>query len=129
MRQVSFALGWLALAALVVPAAQAPPAADWAGTWVGSVDTGMGVDTITIILKKDGSTFAGTVNDTLGFVEKDTTISEVKPAGPEISFSFKALGGSIDLAMKLSVEAGKISGQMMNKAIGEWGPFQSLIKK
>lgn len=103
---------------------------DWSGTWVGSIDTrSLGIDTFTVILKKEGSTFTGLVNDTMGLVEKDAAVAEVKLAGREISFSFKALYGTADWVMKISIEGDRISGQLMNKAVGEWGPFQGLVKK
>ncbi len=130
MNTPKVALGFLAALGLVVLAAPALPAVDWAGTWTGSIDTqAMGVDTITLVLKKADKTYTGTIEDSLGLVEKNTAITEVKLEGDEISFSFKAVGGSMDFMMKLTAKGGKISAQLMNKAIGEWGSFESISKK
>jgi len=124
------ALVFLIFSGLAVSAVPSSPAVDWSGTWIGSIDTGgMGVDTITLILKKADQIYSGTINDSLGLIEKDTVIAEVKLAGNEISFSFKAMGGSMDFAMKMSASGDQISAQLMNKAIGEWGSFESIKKK
>jgi hypothetical protein len=89
----------------------------------------MGVDTITLVLKKADKTYTGTIEDSLGLIEKNSAITEVKLEGNEVSFSFKAMGGSMDFLMKLSSEGDNISGQLMNKTIGEWGSFESISKK
>ena len=130
MNKPKVVLGFLAVFYLVALAASASPAVDWAGTWTGAIDTqGLGVDTVTLILKKADKTFTGTIEDSLGLVEKNTAITEVKLDNNEISFSFKAMGGSMDFVMKLSANGDKISARLMNKAIGEWGSFESISKK
>jgi len=130
MNASKLALGILAVLGLSLLAAPASSAFDWTGTWVGSVDTkAIGVDTITLLLKKAGPTYTGTINDSLGVIDKDAVIAEVKLEGNEISFSFKAMGGSADFVMKMTVDGDKFAGQLMNKAVGEWGPFESLAKK
>ena len=130
MNTPKVALGLLAVLGLVVLAVPSSPAVDWAGTWTGSIDTrGMGVDTITLVLKKADKTYAGTIDDSLGLIEKNTAITEVKLEGDEISFSFKAVGGSMDFMMKLTAKGGRISAQLMNKAVGEWGSFESFSRK
>jgi len=130
MNALKVTLGSLAILGLVVLAAPASPAFDWAGAWTGSIDTqSMGVDTITLVLKKADGIYTGAVEDSLGLVEKNTAISEVQADGDEISFSFKAMGGSMDLMMRLSASGDSISAQLMNKAIGEWGSFESFSRK
>jgi hypothetical protein len=130
MKNLKINLGILAVLGLLVPIAPASPVVDWAGTWIGSIDTqGMGVDTITLVLKKADTTYTGIINDSLGLIEKDTVITEVKLDGEAISLSFKAVGGSMDFVMKMTAGGETITAQMMNKAIGEWGSFESLIKK
>ena len=124
------ALGFLGLLGLVVLAAPASPAFDWSGTWTGSIDTGgMGVDTLTLVLKKADKIYAGTIEDSLGLIDKTTAIMDVKLDGDGISFSFKAVGGSMDFMMKLAVNDGKISAQLANKAVGEWNSFENFSKK
>ncbi len=130
MNTLKVTLGFLAIWSFAVLAAPASPTTDWAGIWTGSIDTpGMGVDTITLVLKKADGIYTGAVEDSLGLVEKNTAISEVQVDGDEISFSFKAMGGSMDLMMRLSASGDSISAQLMNKAIGEWGAFESFSKK
>jgi hypothetical protein len=130
MKNLKINLGILAVLGLLVPIAPASHVVDWAGTWIGSIDTqGMGVDTITLVLKKADTTYTGIINDSLGLIEKDTVITEVKLDGEAISLSFKAVGGSMDFVMKMTAGGETITAQMMNKAIGEWGSFESLIKK
>ncbi len=130
MNRSKVALGFLAVLGVLVLRAPASPAVDWAGTWTGSIDTqGMGVDTITLVLKKADKTYTGTIEDSLGLVEKAPPITEVQLGVGEISFSFKAVGGAMDFMMKISAAGGQISAQLMNKAVGEWGSFQSMTKK
>jgi len=130
MNVAKIAFGFPAGLVLVVLAALASPAFDWSGTWTGSIDTGgMGVDTVILVLKRADKTYTGTIDDSLALIEKNTTISEVKLDGDELSFSFKAVGGSMDFMMKLSVNGGKTSAQLANKAIGEWGDFESFSRK
>ena len=130
MDNLKTGLGFLAVLGLVALAAHSAPVIDWAGTWTGSIDTGdMGVDTLTLVLNKADKTYTGTIEDTLGLIEKNTAVTDVKLNGAEIQFSFKAVGGSMDFMIRLSADGGKISGQLMNKAIGEWGPFESISRK
>jgi hypothetical protein len=130
MNKFKLGLGSLAVLGLAVLAAPASAAVDWAGTWTGSIDTrDMGVDTITLVLNKADKTYTGMIEDTLGLIDKNTPITEVKLDGAEIQFSFKAVGGSMDFAMKIAANGDTISAQLMNKAIGEWGPFESIAKK
>jgi len=110
--------------------APAPTAVDLTGTWTGSLDTGnMGVDTLTLVLKKAGQSYAGTINDSLGLIDKDTAIAEVKLAGNEFSFAFKAMGGAMEFAMKLTVNGDKMTGELMNKTAGQGAPIEFVRKK
>ena len=130
MTMLRVALGFMAVLGVLVLSAPPSPAVDWAGTWTGSIDTqGLGVDTITLVLKKADKTYTGTIEDSLGLVEKATPIMEVQLGVEEISFSFKAVGGAMDFKMKMSLGGGKISAQLMNKAVGEWGSFESFSRR
>ncbi len=124
------ALRILALLSLAAMSASAHPAVDLTGTWRGSYDTGDSTaDEITLVLKKADKSYAGTINDSLGYIEKDTAIADVVLAGNEFSFSFKAMGGSMEFAMKLTVNGDKMTGELSNVAQGRGVPFEFVRKK
>ncbi len=130
MDKLKAGLGFLAVLGFLVPAALSSPGVNWSGIWIGSIDTqAVGVDTITVVLKKEDKTYTGTIEDSLGLIEKNAVLTEVKLEDDQISFSFKAMGGSMDFMMRLSAKGEKISAQLMNKAVGEWGDFESINKK
>jgi hypothetical protein len=123
-------LGFLALLSIVVLTATSSPVVDLTGTWIGSIDTGgTGVDELTLVLKKAEKLYKGTINDSLGMIDKDFVVTEVALAGNEFSFSFKALGGSMEFAMKLTVNGDKMTGELVNKAEGQGAPFEFVRKK
>ncbi len=124
------AFGFLALLSLAVLTATSAPAVDLSGTWIGSIDTGSsGVDELTLVLKKADKLYKGTINDSLGMIDKDFTVTEVVLAGNEFSFSFKAMGGSMEFAMKVTVNGDKMTGTLANKADGQGMPFEFVRKK
>jgi hypothetical protein len=121
--------GFLALLGFAVLTATAAPAVDLSGTWTGSVDTGnAGVDELTLVLKKAEKLYKGTINDSLGMIDKDFAITDVKMDGADFSFSFKAMGGSMEFEMKLKVNGDKMTGELINKA-GGGAPFEFVRKK
>jgi hypothetical protein len=130
MNTSKFALGFAALLSLVLLAAPSSPAVELTGTWTGSIAAGdMGVDTLTLVLKKTGQIYAGTINDSLGLIEKDFAITEVKLVGNEFSFEFKAMGGAMEFAVKLTVNGDKMTGELMNKAEAQGAPFEFVRQK
>jgi len=117
----------LTLAVLPSPAA---PAENLSGTWIGSVDTGgSGIDELTVVLKKAEKSYAGTINDSLGFVEKDAPIEDVVLNGAVLGFSFKAMGGGMVFAVKLTAAGDKITGELTNVAEGSSVPIEFIRKK
>jgi len=130
MNMTKKTLGFLALLSLVVLAATSAPAVDLTGTWTGSIDTGdMGVDTLTLVLKKAGPSYTGTINDSLSLIDKDFVITDVKLVGDEFSFIFKAMGGAMEFGLKLTVNGDKMTGVLVNKAEGQDLPFEFVRKK
>ncbi len=114
---------------LAASAAPVSPQVDWSGTWIGTLDTrAVGVDRFTVVLKKSGPDYTGMVEDSLALVGKATVLSDVKASRGEISFSFKAVGGSQEFVMKMTFKDGTYAAELMNKSVGEWGPFQSLVR-
>ena len=130
MNKQKVVLGFAILLGLLVIVAPSSPAVDLTGTWTGSVDTGnMGVDTLTLVLKKAAQSYTGILNDSLGLIDKDSAIAEVKLVGNEFSFSFKAIGGAAEFAMKLTVNGDKMTGQLINKAEDQGTSFEFARKK
>jgi len=130
MNKRKVTLGLMAMLSLVILSAPCSPAVDLTGTWTGSIDTGgMGADTLTLVLKKAGQSYTGTINDSLGLIDKDFAITAVKLVGNEFSFEIKAMGGSMEFALKLIVNGDKMTGEIMNKAAGQGGPIEFVCKK
>ena len=132
MNKPKATLGFLALLGLVVLAAPSSPAVDLTGTWTGSIvlNNGQGATLeLTLVLTKAGQSFAGTVSDSLGLIDKDTAITDVKLAGNEFSFSLKVMGGAIELAGNFTVTGDKMTGKLMDKTNGDDTPFEFIRKK
>lgn len=129
MKKFNTILGLLTILSVVVLTATSSPAIDLSGTWTGSVVTGSGVDDLTLVLKKAEKLYAGTINDSLGMIDKDSAITEVTLTGQAFGFSFKAMGGSLEFAMKLTVNGDKMTGTLTDLAGGEGAPFEFVRKK
>jgi len=132
MNKPKATLGFLALLGLVVLAAPSSPAVDLTGTWTGStvLNNGQGATLeLTLVLKKERQSYAGTINDSLGLIDKDTAITDVKLAGNEFGFSIKVMGGAIELAGNFTVTGDKMTGKLMDKTNGDDTPFEFARKK
>jgi len=128
MKTQGFFVCFAMLLGLVVLNAPASPAIDLTGTWTGSIDTGsMGQWTLTLVLKKEGPSYTGTINDSLSMIEKDSVIEDVKLADNEFSFSVNVMGNGIELKLKLGGD--KMKGEMIDKTTGEGKPFEFVRKK
>ncbi len=128
MKAPRFFVGFALVLGLVVLGSPALPAVDLTGTWSGSIDTGsMGPWTLTLVLKKEGPSYAGTINDSMSMVEKDAVIKDVKLAGDEFSFSLNVMGKVI--VLKLKVNGDKMTGDMIDESSGEGKPFEFVRKK
>jgi len=132
MNKPKATLGFLALLGLAVLAAPSSPAIDLSGTWTGStvLNNGQGATLeLTLVLKKEGQSYAGTVNDSLGLIDKDSAITDVKLAGNEFGFSLKVMGGAIELAGNFTVIGDKMTGKLVDKTNGDDTPFEFIRKK
>lgn len=95
-----------ALAGLLAYAA----APDITGTWIGQTEVpNVGVDELTLVIKKTATGFTGTFSDTLGQMNKDSEITAVKLEGDELSFNFPLADGTL-MAAKLKIDGDKLSG-------------------
>jgi hypothetical protein len=108
----------LALAAFLMsflPAVSAAPAADLSGTWVGTtrVPDRSEPDKITLVLKKTGDEYAGTVSDSLGLV-KEAALKDVEFDDDELTFivTVPASDGSepVEVEAELLFENGTLTG-------------------
>jgi hypothetical protein len=70
------------------------------------------MDELTLVLKKADKSYTGIISDSLGYIPKDTPLANVKLADNELSFSFKAMGGTLELTVKLTVAGSKMTGQI-----------------
>ena len=105
--------------------------ADFSGTWVGStvVPDNPEKDQVTLTLKKDGDSYAGTITDSLGLVNQ-AALKGMKFDKDTFSFYFMASTGEQDLRVDtiLKVSGGKLVGTWTSEA-GDSGSFELEHKK
>jgi len=128
LRGIVLFLGFI-LAGIAAQADVPSPAVDFSGTWIAKIETGMGLDEVTLTLKKAGTSYTGIVNDSLGIIDKDTPLTGIALEDGAIVFSFKAMGGTIDFGMKLKRTAETLSGEVQNKAEDGGAPITFELKK
>jgi len=89
-------------------------AADLSGIWLAKfeIPNQGGMDELTLVLKKADKSYTGIISHSVGYIPKDTPLTNVKLVDNELSFSFKAMGGTLELAVKLTVAGNKMTGQM-----------------
>jgi hypothetical protein len=99
---------------LIFVAVQSFQGTDLSGTWIANfeIPNGGGMDEFTLVLKKAEESYKGTISDTMGYISKETPITNVDSAGNELSFSFTAMGGSLDVVMRLTAAGNKMTGQI-----------------
>jgi hypothetical protein len=99
------------LAILAAFAFAAPrPAVDFSGTWLGKTEVpNAGIDDLTLVLKKDKDSYAGTVVDTFQMIAPDTPIQSVKVEGSLITFMFPLTDGAM-ISCKLTLAGDKMTG-------------------
>jgi hypothetical protein len=108
---VSAGLVFWGMISLVAPLAHA---ADLSGIWLAKfeIPNQGGMDELTLVLKKADKSYTGIISDSLGYIPKDTPLANVKLVENELSFFFKAMGGTLELTVKLTVAGNKMTGQM-----------------
>jgi len=100
---------------LVVAGAVAAPAVDVSGTWKGTtyIADRDAYDDLTIVLKKEGASYTGTVTDSLQMAQ-ESAIQNVKLEAEELSFDFTIFDGQDYLTVHATA---KVEGQ---KLVGKW---------
>ena len=77
--------------------------ADLSGTWKGDTEVdGAAVD-LTLVLKKAGPSYSGTITDSAGYSD-NAEIADVKLDGNRLSFSFMINNGVENLAVQVALE-------------------------
>ena len=124
--------GCLAILVLSFAARAIQPAGDMAGTWVGNLEISEEeIDQLTLVLTKSAAGYAGLINDTMGFLEKDTRISDVKAGDQTINFTFKInFGTNIQtIEMGLTLHGDKLTGTFESREKRAIMEFEFVRKK
>ena len=104
---------------------------DLSGTWFGStaVPNAEEKDQITLVLKKEGNSYTGTVTDSMGMLNQ-TPLKEVKLEKGALSFYFMVFTGESELRVDstLKISDGKLSGTW-SSAAGDSGSYEFERKK
>lgn len=120
-----------ALLFALLPGAILAQNVDLSGTWVGDTVTPASPDKdqLTLVLKKDGTSYTGTMSDTIGMVNQ-AALESVKIENGTLSFQFVAHTGDQEIRVTTTL---KISGE---KLVGSWvtetgdtGPVEMERKK
>ncbi|MGA2262246.1 MAG: hypothetical protein ABSH28_12510 [Acidobacteriota bacterium] len=120
-----------ALLFALLPGAILAQNVDLSGTWVGDtvIPASPDKDQLTLVLKKDGASYTGTISDTMGMMNQ-AALESVKIADGTLSFQFVAHTGEQEIRVTITL---KISG---DKLVGSWvtesgdtGPVEMERKK
>ena len=104
--------GIIVFLGMVALAASSAQAADLSGTWLGKTEVpDTGTDEVTMVLTKAKTGYSGTVTDSLGMLNKDTEIKDVKLDGDELTFSFLLSDGTTEIVVSLTVSGEKLIGR------------------
>jgi hypothetical protein len=133
MKSLNIIFGILWPAVLILSLAPPAEAADPAGPWLARIimDNDQ-PNEFTLVLKKDGDRYSGTITDTAKLCDpKGTPLEEVVVASGTLSFSMAITFDGIPLAfaMELKISDDKLSGEMWNKAYSMKAPIEFLRKR
>jgi hypothetical protein len=125
--------GTLGPAVLVLSLAPPAQAADPAGTWLARIimDNDQ-PNEFTLVLKKDGDRYSGTLTDTAKLCDpKGTPLEEIAVASGKLTFAFAVTfdGIPLEFAAELKISDDKLTGEMWNKAYLIKAPIEFLRKK
>ncbi len=119
---------------LSLPARPAFPPVDLSGTWTGLWDTedAVGEDYLTVTLVKAGSSYTGTIADSLNFVPNGSKITDVKVEGAGIGFSFVMIfvdDRRDEVRIEATRDGEKLKGVLRFVAKGAEVPFEMMKKE
>jgi len=98
---------------------------DLSGTWVGetAVPNSSDKDGLSLVLKKDGASYSGTMTDTLGMVS-GVSLENVKIENGTLSFQFNA--GPSDQAIRISTTLKLTNDKLVGSWVDEQGDSSAL---
>jgi len=129
MNRAKSMLGLLAFVLTLGFSAFATPAVDWSGTWLGKTTLPDGtVDELTVVFKKDKTTYTGTVVDTLGIVAPDTPFKDMTVNNNEMTANFIVTSGNL-IKFTLKIEGDKMNGKWEDTTEGTAGLLEFVKKK
>jgi hypothetical protein len=132
MKNQFFVSGCLAILIVGLTSAAVRPAADMSGAWVGNLEISEeDNDQLTLVLTKSAAGYAGIINDTMGFLEKDTRITDVKAGDQTINFTFKInFGTNIQtIEMGLTLHGDKLTGTFESREKRAAMEIEFVLKK
>jgi len=99
------------------------------GTWLGKSEIpGQGIDDFILVFAKAEGGLTGNITDTLGVIEKETKLSEIKlGTNKTVTFQFPLVDGMI-IFCSLGIEREKMTGTWQNPG-GNTGKLEFVRKK
>ncbi len=129
MNRAKSVLGLLAFVLAFGLSAFATQTVDWSGTWLGKTTIPDGtVDELTVVFKKDKTTYTGTVVDSLGLVAPDTPFKDVTINNNEMTVNFIITNGEL-IKFTLKLEGEKMTGKWESLTEGTAGLLEFVKKK
>jgi hypothetical protein len=120
-----------ALLFALLPGAILAQNVDLSGTWVGDtvIPASPDKDQLTLVLKKDGASYTGTISDAMGMVNQ-AVLESVKTGDGTLSFQFIAHTGDqeIRVSTTLKISGDKLVGSWITES-GDTGPMELERKK
>lgn len=102
---------------------------DISGTWTGKAAmTDGSSDEVTVVFKKDGKGYSGTITDKLGHTPAATPIKDVALKQKELKFSFTVSEGFV-VSVTVTVDGEKMKGRWDDAQNGESGDVEMARKK
>ena len=99
------------------------------GTWLGKSEIpGQGIDDFILVFAKAEGGLTGNITDTLGIIEKETKLSEIKVSANEsVTFQFPLVDGMM-IFCSLAFEQDKMTGTWQSPG-GNTGKLEFVRKK
>ena len=114
---MKFATGTLLLMIFLIAAIGSLPGQDQdlSGTWIGStvIPNMEEKDNLTLVLKKDGASYTGTITDSMGMLNA-AVLEKVKLEKDTLSFEFLVLTSTEQIRVRSTL---KVTG---DKLVGSW---------
>jgi hypothetical protein len=123
-------LGAICLGLMTPLTAHSTP--DLGGIWVGKAElSDGGTDALTVTLKKDGKSFAGTIVDEMGLMPEGTLVKDIVLQGDKVTFGFQAKENTniMEIKVFLTIGGDKMTGRWEDSQSGTGGGVELSRKK